>query len=662
MAASPRVQWRPDPDARAHSRMGQWLAWLQAERQLAFDDYDAAWSWSTSDLGTFWRSIWDYFDVRSGTPVSHALEGEGIADARWFPGVEINYAEHALRLDGRSDSDVIVMARSQTREPLSLSVRQLREEVAQARAGLAALGVGPGDRVAGYVSNIPEALIAFLATAGLGAIWSSCSPELGVRSVVERFEQIEPSVLVTVDGYRYGRKAIDRNEEVAAIAAALPSLRKVVVIPHLHDGSVRIEGAMSWTELVSQEASEAVRRVPFDHPLVILFSSGTTGPPKAIVHGHGGLLLEHLKLLGLHTDLGPDDRFFWLTTTSWMMWNYLVAGLLVGSTIVLFDGDPGSPDLSALWKLAEETGVTYFGAGAPFFMACRKAGLQPRGRMDLSRLRGIGSTAAPLPAAGFRYLDEEVAPGVPIGSVSGGTDVCTGFVGPSPLVPVWEGEISCRMLGAAITAYDETGREVVGERGELVITQPLPSMPLGLWGDADGSRYRASYLDQIEGVWRHGDWITITDRGSCLISGRSDATLNRGGVRLGTSDFYSVVEELPQIADSLVVHLDDDGGGPGELLLFVVLAGGAELDDGLRAAIAERLRTDLSPRHRPDAIVAVGAVPRTFSGKKLEVPVKRILRGEAPDEVAARSALVDPDSLDAFVDIARQRRGPNSRP
>jgi len=652
---APEVLWQPPADVRSRSGMGRWLDWLERERGLTFDDYEAAWRWSTTDLGAFWASVWDYFDVRSRTAYDRALEGDGIADARWFGGAEINFAEHALRLEGRADSDAVILARSQAREPIALTVSQLRDQVARARAGLATLGVKPGDRVAGYVSNIPEALIAFLATAGLGAIWSACSPELGVRSVVERFGQIEPTVLVTVDGYRYGAKTIDRVDEIAAIRAALPSLRTVVVVPHLDERTDRIGDALPWAELVAHEPSVEVRPVAFDHPLAVLYSSGTTGPPKAIVHGHGGLLLEHLKLLGLHTDLGPGDRFFWLTTTSWMMWNYLTSGLLVGSTIVLFDGHPGAPDLDCLWQLAEEAGVTYFGAGAPFFMACRKAGLEPRRSFDLSRLRGIGSTAAPLPASGFHWLDEDVAPSVPIGSVSGGTDVCTGFVGPSPLVPVWAGEISCRMLGASIVAYDEAGLEVVGERGELVITQPLPSMPLGFWGDGDGSRYRASYLEHFEGVWRHGDWITITDRGSCLISGRSDATLNRGGVRLGSVDFYSVVEELPQVADSLVVHLDDEEGGPGELLLFVVLTADTELDDALRQEVATCLRTNLSPRHVPDDIVAVRAVPKTFSGKKLEVPVKRILRGDAPEQVASRSALVDPSALDVFVELARVR-------
>ena len=634
--------------------MGRWLDWLERERGLRFDDYDAAWRWSVTELGAFWASIWDYYEVASDVPYTSALQGTGIADARWFDGARINFAEHALRLGGRSEDDVVVLARSQTRAPISLTASQLRDQVRRARAGLAALGVRPGDRVAGYVSNIPEALVAFLATASLGAIWSSCSPELGVRSVVERFGQIEPVVLVAVDGYRYGAKAIDRVDDVASIRAALPGLRHVVSIPHLDSATGRIPSATPWEALLSHDPSGEIVRVSFEHPLTILYSSGTTGPPKPIVHGHGGLLLEHLKLLGLHTNLGPDDRFFWFTTTNWMMWHYLTSGLLVGSAVVLFDGDPATPDLGCLWRQAAETGVTYFGASAPFFLACRKAGLEPRRSSDLSRLRGVGSTASPLPISGFEWIDDAVAPGVQTGSVSGGTDVCTGFVGPSPLVPVWAGEISCRMLGAAIAAYDEHGREVVGERGELVITRPLPSMPVGFWGDADGSRYRAAYLEHFDGVWRHGDWITITERGSCLISGRSDATLKRGGVRLGTSDFYGVVEELPQIRDSLVIHLDDPEGGPGELILFVVLAEGTQLDEPLRAEIASRLRVELSPRHVPDTVIAVSSVPRTHSGKKLEVPVKRILRGEPADRVASPGALSDPASLDAYVKLARQ--------
>ena len=415
-------------------------------------------------------------------------------------------------------------------------------------------------------------------------------------------------------------------------------------------------------QLFQNEAGEtfgsgSFEAVPFEHPLYILYSSGTTGLPKAIVHGHGGILLEHLKAVALHTDLGPWDRFFWFTTTGWMMWNYLLSGLAAGATIVLFDGDPAYPDLTTMWRMAAEIGVTYFGTSAPFLMACRKAGLEPGRQLDLSRLRGVGSTGAPLPADGFRWVAHAVSESVQLGSLSGGTDLCTGFLGPSPLVPVWAGEISCRMLGARVESFDSDGRPAVGREGELVITAAMPSMPVALWNDPDGARYRAAYFEDFPGVWRHGDWLTITERGSCIISGRSDATLNRGGVRLGTAEFYAVVEGLPEIADSLVVHLEDDAGGPGELLLFVQLREGHDLDDDLRGRIGRALRRGLSPRHVPDEIVAVSAIPRTLSGKKLEVPVKRILRGARPEAAASRDSLADPTALDPFVGLA-QARGP----
>ena len=541
----------------------------------------------------------------------------------------------------------------------------------------ARLGVGRGDRVAAYLPNIPETLVAFLATASLGAVWASCAPEFGTRSVLDRFSQIDPTVLLAVDGYRYGAKAIDRRAEVAAIREGLPGLAATVAVPYLdaEGGAAALPGARPWSELLSDAGPLArgpggvpridFEAVPFDHPLYVLYSSGTTGLPKAIVHGHGGILLEHAKQLAFCLDLGPGDRFFWFSTTGWMMWNLLVSGLAVGSAVVLFDGDPASPDLSALWRLAEETGSTYFGASAPFLLACRKAGLEPARLVDLSRVRGIGSTGAPLPPEGFRWVYEAVTTDGLLNSVSGGTDVCSAFVGANPMLPVREGRISGRVLGAKVEAFDAAGRPVVGEQGELVITEPMPSMPVGFWGDADGSRYRAAYFEDFPGVWRHGDWITLDDDGSCVISGRSDSTLNRGGVRLGTSEFYSVVEGFEEVADSLVVHLDprnpggdDDGIGMGELLLFVVPAAGVEVDDDLKARIARELRGSLSPRHVPDAIHGVPGIPRTLSGKKLEVPVKRILTGTPTDVAASRGALANPDSLDAFERLARERSSP----
>jgi acetoacetyl-CoA synthetase len=469
--------------------------------------------------------------------------------------------------------------------------------------------------------------------------------------------QIEPKILLAVDGYLYGRREIDRTEEVAQLRRELSTLEVTVVLPYLRTPfeGTRFPGAISWEELVSRHEPVAFEAVPFDHPLYILYSSGTTGLPKAIVHGHGGISVEHLKMLALHHNLGPGDRFFWFTTTGWMMWNYLVSGLLVGSAIVLFDGDPAYPDLSALWRLTEEHGITYFGASAPYLHACLRAGLDPGRAHDLSRLRGVGSTGAPLLPEGFEWVYEHVGRDLLLGSVSGGTDVCTAFVGACPLVPVWAGEISCRCLGAKVESFDPEGRPVIGKLGELVLTEPMPSMPVAFWNDPDGAKYRASYFDRYPGVWRHGDWIEITPRGTCIITGRSDATLKRGGVRIGTSEFYGVVEAIPGIAESLVVHLADDAGGPGELLLFVALEDGATLDDALSARIAAALKEGLSPRHVPDSIVAVPSIPRTLNNKKLEVPVRRILSGEPAEKVANTGAMVNPESLDYFVKLAAKR-------
>jgi acetoacetyl-CoA synthetase len=639
--------------------VGRYLDWLEAERGLSFSGYDALWRWSVDDLDAFWGSIWDFFELGPRSAADPALAERRMPGARWFPHARPNWAEQALRLAQRGGDEVVIIGRSQTRERTTLTVDELRGAVARARAGLARLGVQRGDRVAALLPNIPEAMVALLATASLGAIWTSCAPEFGTRSVVDRFSQVDPKVLLTIDGYRYGERAVDKTDEVAAIRASLPGLAAAVVLPYLTPDEVRVPDALPWSELMAEEGTLEFEPMAFADPLYILYSSGTTGLPKPIVHGHGGILLEHLKIHALQHDLGPADRFFWFTTTGWMMWNYLVSGLLVDATLVLYDGAPNHPDLMALWRLAEEEQISYFGCSAPFLMACRKEGLRPGAQADLGRLRGIGSTGAPLPAEGFAWVYEAFDASVHLQSVSGGTDVCTAFVGASPLVPVWEGEISCRHLGCAIEAFSEDGRPLVGSQGELVLTAPMPSMPVAFWNDPDGSRYRAAYFEDFPGVWRHGDWVTITERGSCIITGRSDATLNRGGVRIGTAEFYAVVEGLPEVADSVVIHMEESD----ELLLFIALRDGAELTDELRGRISAELRESLSPRHVPDRILAVPAVPRTLSGKKLEVPIKRILTGTPAELAASRGSLTNPESLDAFVALASEMTdSPNAIP
>ncbi|MEX1164671.1 MAG: acetoacetate--CoA ligase [Nitriliruptor sp.] len=652
-----QLLWSPPDDARATSRVGRFLDEVERRRGVSLPTYADAHAWSVDDLDAFWSEIVDQFDVRFVDPPTAVLADESMPGAVWFPGATLNYAEHALRRRGGARA---IVGRSQSRDEVTLTHDELADQVARAAAGLRRLGVERGDRVVGYLPNVPETIVAFLACASLGAVWSSCAPEFGVAAVVDRVRQIEPSVLLVVDGYRYGAKAIDRATEVSQIRAGLPTLRATVVLPYLDAAGVdreRFPDATSWQELLSEPAELTFEPVPFDHPLYVLYSSGTTGLPKAIVHGHGGILLEHLKIHALHHDLGEEDVFCWFTTTGWMMWNYLVSGLLVGTQLVTFDGDPGHPDLMTLWRLAAETGCTLFGVGAPFLMNSRRAGLTPGTEVDLSALRSVGSTGAPLPPEGFGWVYEHVKADVLLTSASGGTDVCSAFVAGSPLLPVHAGEIPGACLGADVRAFDPDGDPVVGQRGELVITRPMPSMPVGFWNDPDGSRYREAYFEDFPGVWRHGDWLEVTaERGTMVITGRSDATLNRGGVRMGTSEFYAVVEDVPGIADSLVVHrelpADEDRTGAGELLLFVVLAEDAALDDALRGALASAIRASLSPRHVPDAVHAIPVVPRTISGKKMEVPAKRILEGDPLEQVANPGAMQDPTALDAFVALA----------
>ncbi|HEY0805663.1 MAG TPA: acetoacetate--CoA ligase, partial [Pseudonocardiaceae bacterium] len=639
MTDAPELLWRPDPERVAATRMAGFRRWLRTERGIDLADYDALWQWSVTDLPAFWSAVADYLGVRFHERADTVLGSTEMPGAQWFPGATLNYAEHALT--GAPDDDVALVFHREDGRTERMTYGELRAKVGAARAALVSLGVRRGDRVAALVPNSPDTVIAFLATASLGATWSSCSPDFGVRAVFDRFTQIEPTVLIAVDGYVYNGKRFDIRPTVRRLAAEIPSLKATVLVDYLDtEGDPDF---MCWTDLLAEHAGAplAFDPVPFDHPLWILYSSGTTGLPKGIVQGHGGIVIEHLKALALHADLGPGETFFWFTTTGWMMWNFLVSGLLVGATLVLFDGSPGHPDLNTLWRLAERERITYFGTSAPYVQSCLKAGLRPVDEFDLSALRAVGSTGAPLSPEGFRWLADAVGPEIQICSVSGGTDLCAAFVAAAPDVPVWLGELSCRALGAAVTAYDEAGQPLIDEVGELVITKPMPSMPVFFWNDEDGSRLREAYFDMYPGVWRHGDWIRITDRGSAVIYGRSDSTLNRGGVRMGTAEFYRVVENLPDVVDSLVIDTSSVERTDGQLLCFVVLAPGVDLAD-VEPRLRADLRQQLSPRHVPDRFFAIEAIPRTLNGKKCEVPVKKILAGVPVDRAISRDALRDP--------------------
>jgi acetoacetyl-CoA synthetase len=652
---APQKLWEPSAELVERSRLREYMGWLESERGLTLDTYEELWRWSVSDLEAFWSSIWDFFGIQADGGYERVLGNRAMPGAEWFAGTSLNYAEHVF-VGKDDDAEAAILHASELRELGELSWGELRAQVAATAAGLHALGVERGDRVVAYMPNIPEAIVAFLATASIGAVWSSCSPDFGPASVIDRFAQIEPKVLFAVDGYRYGGKDFDRRETVAQLQEAMPSLARTVVLPYLDpDPDLSpLRDAMRWDELLApgERAELTFERVPFDHPLWVLYSSGTTGLPKAIVQSQGGILLEHLKKLNLHVDAHPGDRLFWFTTTGWMMWNFLVSGLLTRAAIVLYDGNPGHPDMGVLWDLAERAGVTMFGTSASYIAACMKAGLEPGAGRDLSRLGAVGSTGSPLSPEGFDWIYEHLGSDTWLFSTSGGTDLCTAFVGGVALLPVYRGELQGRALGAAVEAWDEAGGPVIDEVGELVVTEPMPSMPVRFWGDDEAqSRYRASYFEHYPGVWRHGDWIEITSRGTAVIYGRSDSTINRSGIRMGTSEIYRAVLGLDEIVDALVVDIPRPGT-EGWMPLFVVLREGAKLDGDLRKEIARRIRSQCSPRHVPDEVFAIVEVPRTLSGKVLEVPVKRILMGTPSVQAASRDSLANPTSLDYFVELA----------
>lgn len=626
------------------SQMATFCRWLHRTQGLNFEDYRSLWQWSVTDIPGFWQSVIDFFEIEVGSPQA-IVENLKLPGARWLPGASLSYPEHILRHSGGGEA---LVGLSQTRERTSISRDQLRDQVARLAVGLKSRGIGKGDVVAGYLPNIPESVVAFLATASLGAIWVSCPPEFGAKAVIDRFIQVQPKLMFATAGYVYGDKAIDRRSHIEQIRVALPSLQGVVDIPYLPD--MDIADSMGWRQMLEKFQPLTCQKVAAEHPLYVLFSSGTTGLPKPIIHGHGGILLEHFKALGLHSDIREGDRFFWFSTTGWMLWNFGVSALLTGGTTICFDGNPLWPDVSGLWQLAQDEKVSYFGNSATFFITSRNHQLAPTQQFDLSAIRCIGSTGSPLPLEGFEWLHKHFGESVVVNSVSGGTDICSGFMGASPEVTIRSGELAAPMLGVVIASLDERGNEVIGEPGELVVKTPIPSMPVGFWGDEDGSRYFDAYFSQNPGMWTHGDWVIIFEDGASIVTGRSDATLNRGGVRLGTADFYSVVEEIEGVEDCLVVHLEGAPGEMGRLILFVVATSAMQDKEGLTIKIRQRLKNDLSPRHVPDDIVWLSAIPKTLTGKKIEAPIKKILKGAAIDKVANLESLANSKALTEIED------------
>jgi acetoacetyl-CoA synthetase len=649
--AEGKLLWTPSEGLKSASHMARYMDWLASERGLTFADYDALWRWSVDDLEAFWGSICGYFDIRFHAPYERVLASRDMPGARWFRGATLNYAEHVFRNE-TAEKPAILFA-SETRALQEISWRELKRQVASLAQALRGMGVKPGDKIAAYMPNIPETIVAFLATVSIGAVWSLCAPDVGKVAAEDRFKQIEPKVLIAVDGYRYGGKDYDRSEIVRDLSAHIRGLENLIVVPALRD-SVKLDSAVpahDFRALTAGEANLDILAVAFDHPLWIVYSSGTTGLPKPIVHGHGGIVLEGMKLTTLHNNIGADDIFHWYTSSGWIMWNSQVGGLLAGATVAIYDGSPAVPDLGRIWRFVEEARVTFFGCGAAFFTNCMKAGVEPAKIADLSRLRGLGSTGSPLAAEAYEWIYDKVRRDIWLTPISGGTDFAGAFVAGCALLPVYSGEMQCRCLGAKVEAYDEAGQPLIEQVGELVCSAPMPSMPLGLLNDPGGKRYRESYFDLYPGVWRHGDWIKITSRGGAIIYGRSDATINRHGIRMGSSEIYRIVEDIPEVLDSLVVDLEYLGREP-HMALFVVLRNGVQLDTALVERINKNIRTGLSSRHVPNSVLQIDEVPRTLSGKKMEVPIKKLLLGQPLDKVANTEAMANPASLDWFARFA----------
>ncbi|MEO9778256.1 MAG: acetoacetate--CoA ligase [Sedimentitalea sp.] len=644
------ILWSPTAERADATRMAAFIRWLKKTRGLTFADYNALWEWSIADLEGFWTAIWDYFDLQSSTPRTEVLQESKMPGAVWFPGTHLNFAEHMLRQAAKTADRTALIVQSETFGETEMSWAELSAQVASVAARLRAMGVGQGDRVVAILPNTETALIAFLATASIGAIWSLCAPDMGHVAILDRFRQIEPKVLIVQDGYVHGGKTIDRRAVLKEITDGLSSLEQTVWLSVV--GSMP-EGGTAWSEMTSGDDDPEFAQVPYDHPLWIVYSSGTTGNPKPIVHGHGGVLVEGAKQ-SLHQDLDENDRFCWFTSSGWIMWNAQMVPLARGATLALFDGAPNHPDLLELWRFVAKHELTFFGAGAAFVTACVKAGIRPGDALDLGALRSIGVTGSPLTADGYDWIYDAVKSDVWLAPFSGGTDLAGAFVGGNPMMQVRAGEMQCRFLGNAVRAYDEDGNDLIGQVGELVCTEPLPSMPMFFWGDDDGARLHDSYYDTYPGVWRHGDWIEITPDGGAIIYGRSDATINRKGQRMGSAEIYQAVESLPEVMDSLVVDLEFLGRDS-FMPLFVVLSEGTTLTDTLRARINKAISTSVSARFQPNEILEIAEVPRTLSGKKLEVPVKKVLLGGDPEKVVNRDSMANPDSFDAFIAYARSR-------
>ncbi|WP_392972293.1 acetoacetate--CoA ligase [Streptomyces sp. LN245] len=652
--------WSPGRRELEDSNTASFMNWVSEVRGLHFSDYAELWRWSSTDLAGFWSAVWEFYGLDAVTDYDEVLGRASMPGADWFPGARLNFAERCFAQ--ATDARPALVCLTEGGTPEETSWRELRQEVADVAAALRRMGVEPGDCVAGYLPNLRQTVVALLATAAVGAVWTACSPDFGTPSVLARLRQAEPAVLVAADGYRYGGKTYDRRPEVAELADGLPTVRHILAVDNVFDTPAEPWSGRpdvhqhAWSALPSADGPMEFADLPFDHPLWILWSSGTTGIPKGIVQGHGGIVVELLKALGLGVDLRADDRYLFITSTSWMVWNFLVGGLLHGSTVVLYDGSPTYPGIDGAWEIAERTGATVLGVGAAYLTAAEKADTRPADTFGLGRLRTVLQTGSTLPPSTWRWVHDRLAPGVRLQSICGGTDVCSVLAGSTPLLPVRVGRIQAPSLGVALASWDPEGRPLTGEQGELVVTAPLPSMPLRFVGDPDGARYRASYFDTYPGVWRHGDWVTIDPDLSVVVAGRSDSTLNRSGVRMGSADIYAVVDQLPEIADSLVIGVEQPDGAY-FMPLFVVPAEGTALDDGLRRHIATAIRSRLSPRHVPDVIVPVPAVPRTLTGKKLEVPVKRVLQGARPGEVSSEGSITHPEMLAWFAEFAATGAG-----